>query len=201
MLCLNNHKNHKIILLLDFIPSKNYINELKSKIGNFNEIRKYKNEIIQSLKDEIDLLEKSYLEYEKNMQLQVSLINNLIFTYNFEEKLNNYNFEIIENLKIIETIKFPSPDFKNCKNVFEKAEYFLLFMGIKEKKKNKIQTNFNLLHSNIFSNVNKHTDKINQIIILKDGRIASSSNDSSILIYNKEMNNIDIMIKEHKKNF
>ena len=78
------------------------------------------------------------------MQLQVSLINNLIFTYNFEEKLNNYNFEIIENLKIIETIKFPSPDFKNCKNVFEKAEYFLLFMGIKEKKKNKIQTNFNL---------------------------------------------------------
>ena len=199
MLCLNNHKNHKIILLLDFIPSKNYINELKSKIGNFNEIRKYKNEIIQSLKDEIDLLEKSYLEYEKNMQLQVSLINNLIFTYNFEEKLNNYNFEIIENLKIIETIKFPSPDFNNCKNVFEKAEYFLLFMGIKEKKKNKIQTNFNLLHSNIFSNLNKHTDKINQIIILKDGRIASSSNDSSILIYNKEMNNIDIMIKEHNK--
>ena len=47
MLCLNNHKNHKIILLLDFIPSKNYINELKSKIGNFDEIRKYKNEIIK----------------------------------------------------------------------------------------------------------------------------------------------------------
>ncbi len=195
MLCLNNHKNHKIILLLDYIPSKNYINELKNKIGNFDEIRKYKNEIIQGLKKEIELLEKTFLEYENNMQLQISLINNLIFTYDFEEKLNNYNYEMIENLKVIEKIKIPSPNFNNCKNVFEQAEYFLKFLGLKEKKIPK----FNLSNSNIFSNLNKHTNKINQIIILKDGRIASSSNDSSILIYNKEMNNVDLMIKEHSK--
>ena len=46
--------------------------------------------------------------------MKSSFINNLIDTYNFEKKLNNYNYEIIENLKNIKRIKFKYPDFSDC---------------------------------------------------------------------------------------
>ncbi len=54
---------------------------------------------------------------------------------------------------------------------------------------------FNILNSNISNTFNFHSDYINQIILLKDGRIASSSNDKSIIIYNKINYSIQLQIK------
>ena len=54
---------------------------------------------------------------------------------------------------------------------------------------------FNILNSNISNAFNFHSDYINQIILLKDGRIASSSNDKSIIIYNKINYSIQLQIK------
>ena len=65
------------------------------------------------------------------MNLLSSLINNLINTYIYEKELNNYNYEIIENLKLIEKIKFPIIDFSNCKNIYEKSQKFISFYNIK----------------------------------------------------------------------
>ena len=61
------------------------------------------------------------------MNLLNSLIKNIINTYIYEKNLNNYNYEIIKNLKGIEIIKFPSPDFSSCKNIYEKSEKFISF--------------------------------------------------------------------------
>ena len=129
-----------------------------------------------------------------------SLINNLIDTYNFEKKLNNYNYEISENLKNIEKIKFEYPDFSNCKNIFEKWQTFVSFYNNnkeiinKEYQKNNENKKFNIKNPQIYRILNYHKDTVNQIILLKDGRIASSSDDKSILIYNKEMDNVELTI-------
>ena len=61
------------------------------------------------------------------MNLLNNLINNIMNTYIYEKKLNNYNYEIIENLKEIEKIKFPIPDFSSCKNIYEKSEIFISY--------------------------------------------------------------------------
>ena len=175
MLCLNEHNGHQIDSLSKYFSENiNNFDDKKNEI--INVIEKIKKEIIEEYSNVIKYLD-TYLNYiNKNMIF--SLINNLIDTYNFEKKLNNYNYEISENLKNIEKIKFEYPDFSNCKNIFEKY-------------KNGVIQNLN---SNKSQTLEKHTNIVNQIILLKDGRIASSSNDKSILIYNKEMDNVELTI-------
>ena len=176
MICLDEHDGHQIDSLSKSIEyGKNFDNKKNEVI---NEIEKIKKEIIEELSKELDLIKHIYLNYVKNMNMKFSLINNLIDTYNFEKKLNNYNYEIIENLKNIDKIKFEYPDFSNCKNIFEKY-------------KNGVIQNLN---SNKSQTLEKHTNIVNQIILLKDGRIASSSDDKSILIYNKEMDQVELTI-------
>ena len=179
MLCLKEHNDHQIYSLSKYLSSEN-VENFDNKINEVkNEIEKIKKEIIEELSKELDLIKHIYLNYVKNMNMKFSLINNLIDTYNFEKKLNNYNYEIIENLKNIDKIKFEYPDFSNCKNIFEKY-------------KNGVIQNLN---SNKSQTLEKHTNIVNQIILLKDGRIASSSDDKSILIYNKEMDKDELTIK------
>ena len=66
-----------------------------------NEIKKR----IEKLKNEIKVNE--------DMNLKSSFIINLIDTYYFEKNLNNYNYEIIENLKNIGKIKLTNENIKN----------------------------------------------------------------------------------------
>ena len=60
--------------------------------------------------------------------------------------------------------------------------------------------NFNVLKYQIYKTLNYHKDTVKQIILLKDGRIGSSSNDKSIVIYDKEMNDIQLSINNLKSN-
>ena len=239
LLCLYNHKNHNIISLFDQIINDDYLDKIKNKEKDILKIKNIKNEIIEEFKKQIKLIEEIYLKYEKNMNLLNNLINNIMNTYIYEKKLNNYNYEIIENLKEIEKIKFPIPNFSSCKNIYEKSEIFISFYKMKENKneikidnkiieniniennnninqqinnniiiennekkinENNLQINenikkFNILNTNISNTLNYHTDFVNQIILLQDGRIASCSNDYSIIIYNKEDYSIQLQIQ------
>ena len=208
MLCLNNHKNHNMKLLSEEILSNDYLEKRKNKIKKLDYIKQYKNEIIEGLQKQIKLIDEVYLQYEKNYYSQISLINNLIDTYIFEAKLNNYNFQIIQNIKNIEKIQFPIPDFSSCKNVFEKSEIFISFYYKEKQIKNeKINIKipkqnikmFNISESKISNTLTVHKGEVNQIILLKDRRIASSSNDRSIIIYNKENYTVELKIDNLEK--
>ena len=215
MLCLNEHNNHNYFLLANEILSDNYLKEIKNKINNLDNINKIKNEIIESRKQTINTIEEIYSEYKNSINLEISLINNLIDTYYFEKKCNNYNYEIIQNIKNIEKIKFSSPDFSSCKNIFEKGKIFISFYTIKENNVNTIKgeneiiinqniknpikehnKKFNIINLKISNTLTYHLNYVNQIILLQDGRIASSSSDKSILIYNKENYSVELEIKD-----
>ena len=131
LLCFNNHQQHNIIFLSQIFINDDYLQIIKNKENDIFKIKNIKNEIIEELKKQIKLIEDIYLKYEKNMNLLSCLINNLMNTYIYEKKLNNYNYEIIENLKLIEKIKFPIIDFSNCKNIYEKSQKFISFYNIK----------------------------------------------------------------------
>ena len=73
------------------------------------------------------------------MNLKSSFIINLIDTYYFEKNLNNYNYEIIENLKNIGKIKLTNENIKN----------------------------FYVLKYQICKTLNYHKDIVNQIILLR----------------------------------
>ncbi len=73
MLCLNNHKNHKIKLLSKEILSNDYLEKIKNKIKKLDCIKQYKNEIIEGLQKQIKLIDEVYLQYENNYYSQISL--------------------------------------------------------------------------------------------------------------------------------
>ena len=63
--------------------------------------------------------------------------------------------------------------------------------NISENKKiNRLENNF--------LTIEKHSDWVNNIIILSDGRLSSCSKDCSINIYNKDNYEVDIQIKDNK---
>ena len=126
-LCSNNHKNHNIISLNEEIIIDDYLDKIKNNEKDILQIKNIKNELIEGLKIQINLIEDIYSKYEKYMNLLNNLIKNIINTYIYEKNLNNFNYEIIKNLKGIEIIKFPSPDFSSCKNIYEKSEKFISF--------------------------------------------------------------------------
>ena len=58
---------------------------------------------------------------------------------------------------------------------------------------------FNISESKISNTLTEHKGEVNQIILLKDRRIASSSNDRSIIIYNKENYTVELKIDHLEK--
>ena len=195
LLCSEIHQGHQKIFLSNNLFPNQKIEEIINKGNNdILKFKKIKDELIEGLEKQIKKIKAIYSKYETNMNLLYSLFNNLINTYNIEEQLNNYNYEIIENLKIIEKIKFPFnepfPCFSGCNNIYEKSEIFISYY---EQK-------FKFTKNDIFKILNYHSDIINQIILLKDGRIASCSNDKSIIIYNKEDFNVQLKIEFKDEN-
>ena len=153
-----------------------------------DEIIEELNQQIEELKKIIKTIEDIYSRYENNMNLLYSLYNNLEKTYIYENQLNNYNYEIIENFKSIHKIKFPFdesfPSF-STNNIYDKSKIFIDYYKLK----------FSSLDNCKSKTLNYHSDVVNQIILLKDGRIASSSNDKSIIIYNQEDFSVQLQIK------
>ena len=167
LLCLYNHKNHNIISLFDQIINDDYLDKIKNKEKDILKIKNIKNEIIEELQKQIKLIEEIYLKYEKNMNLLNNLINNIMNTYIYEKKLNNYNYEIIENLKEIEKIKIPIPNFSSCKNIYEKSEIFISFYKMKENK-NEIKIDNKIIENINIENNNNINQQINNNIIIEN---------------------------------
>ena len=196
ILCSKDHKIHDQISLSEILIYDKNLKEIKNKVQEIYKLKNIKDEIIEELNPNIEkdkkiikIIEDIYSRYENNMNLLYSLYNNLEKTYIYEIQLNNYNYEIIENFKSIEKLKFPLdepfPSFSACNNIYDKSEIFINYYKLK----------FSSLDNCKYITLNYHSDVVNQIILLKDGRIASSSNDKSIIIYNQEDFSVQLQIK------
>ena len=49
----------------------------------------------------------------------------------------------------------------------------------------------------LYKELNYHTKGLSHILILKDGRLSSSAGDNTLIIYNKDTFEPDIIIREH----
>ena len=182
----SNHKLHETLKAPYPFLTVNQNNIFQFKMVSEEIIEGLKKEI-EELKNQLQKIEFIYSKYQKNMNLLCSLFNNLLDTYEIEKQLNNKNYHVSTNLQNIEKIKFPFdeifPSFSNCNNIFEKSKKYLSYCEKKIIEKN-----------DVYDSLSYHKDSVNQIILLKDGRIASSSNDKSIIIYNKEDLSIQLQI-------
>ena len=167
--CHIEHKNHNLINLSELMISE----EFKTKIEN--NIQHIENKInnLENIKNDMNSLIDKII---KSFQLEIEFIKILISTYKYEEKHKNLNYYVIENINhFFKSIKIDSFD----KIYNESNNYILLLKNYLANKR----------HSNNFSKeyktLNYHKDEVYFLDILKDGRLASCSQDKSLKIYKK----------------
>ena len=179
--CKSKHNSHNILNLSKFIYSKEskmklngVINNLENKIKNLDMIK-------QNIKTRIN-------ELKDSIELEIKLIKMFLDIYEFEEKQNNLNYYIIQNLKNFEKV------FKSNLILYEKIlnkgnEYINLLQNLHNISLNSFNKNI--------KTIKYHSECINYISQLKDGRLASCSNDNSFNIYKKDSYELELSIKEH----
>jgi len=166
--CKINHKSHDLIDLSTFIYTNEDKKKLEEEIKNIElkimNLDKIKEEII----NKIDKLKKS-------SELEMKFIKILLFSYEYEEKQNNLNYNIIQNLKNFENI------FKlNKIDIYDKIyKQINNYISLFDKYNNNYQSNsFN----NNFKTLQNHTSYVRYLSKLKDGRLVSCSFDFTLNI-------------------
>ena len=173
--CRNEHKLHNLIDLIDY----NFTKELKFKLKTeINKLEKLISNFKILKKDIISLIDKLI----ESSELEIKLIKLLFSTYKYEENIKSLNYNIIHNLK-------------NFENKFE------IYERINQKSKKYISFLENSQITNCFKNnfkqLKKHSNVINYLSKLKDGRLISCSDDCTINIYKRVTFDLQFSIKKH----
>ena len=197
-LLLDNKLKYKGKIFLEKIQSQiktflDYnINEIFEEINqldsNHFSIIKDKNKY--KLKIEFMILRKKrniIIDLKEN-KLNDDMINDLINNYEkiIKEK-DNIIFDLKEKIKELE------------EQLEEKNEAKIEQINVNESiindKKEKLPFNINLKKP--IQKLNFHTNCVNCLAVLNDGRLVSGSVDQNIIIYNKKTYQPDLIIKEH----
>ena len=171
-LCINcqvEHKNHDMIDLSKFNYNQESIRELEEKINIFENKINNLNDFIQNFINEINKIKES-------SELEMEFLKLLLYSYQYEENQNSLNYNIIQNLKNYEK-NFISQQINLLSRLNEKGTKFIFLLQYFEKNKKVNPFKFN------FQIFNDASGPINQVDILKDGRLISCSN--SLKIFNK----------------
>ena len=168
--CKNNHESHDLIKI-----ASNYIINSEESIKVI--LNNLENKKSNSLIDE---------KVIKIIDSSINFMKILLSTYKYEQSKNNLNFFPINNIIIL----------------FQKLERLNNYLDNQIKNNSTNYDDINYIFTNkiekcIF-NLSTYPDKITHLVLLKDGRLSSSTKEGKILIYSKKTYNIEIIINEHK---
>ena len=179
--CKSNHQLHELIDFSKFNYSNKAKNKLEEGILYFENIIKN----LESLKQNII----SLIEYLiKSSELDLKFFKILLYTYQYEEKQHNLNYNIIQNLN-------------NYQKTFQinKTEIYEKIYNSGNKFTSYIKE---FIESNCFKyklkSISNHNKKINLLSELNDGRLVSCSDDGTFNIYKKDSYEIQISVKQEK---
>ena len=141
----------------------------------------YKDELINEYLKQINELESAYEEsYNRNMNM-LSFIQTLINNYDESVEMRNC---ILNNCIKIEQCK-------DNKNIDELIKYYNKYNIVESVKIEDIKS---------IKTITGHTDYVNSLLHLKDGRVASCSDDKTIRIYDPSNDyHCDQVIKRHSE--
>ena len=153
--------------------------------------------IEKKIKD-LDVIKKDIIlkidQLKKSCEYEMKLFKILINAYKYEEEQKNLNYNIIQNLKNFEDT-FGNNKAQIYDKIYKEGIKFINFL--KDINDNIGQTNH---FKNNIKTINNHSSYVFHLLILKDGRLASSSCDNTINIYKKNTFELQLSIKEHSSN-
>ena len=164
------------------------IGNVKDKIAQVKkyieeELPKIKEKYITELEEEIQKIKEAY---EKSISMNKDLLSFLnIITENYFERNYNMYKNVINNCNDIRIKKYPTE--KNDYSQFINYMKTFSIINPKEKAAQKVE---------IIKEIKKHRKDVISLLSLRDGRLASSSEDFSINIYNPKNNyHCDLTLK------
>lgn len=166
----DTHEFHLKIPLIKLSISKlsKTIKEARLHINNY--CKNEKEKAIQKLLEEINKIEMAYRAFANTNNEMISLYELMVKNYN----VNPNNFYLRCN--IVNVFGFKLTSFNGSYSIID---YFNKYSLLKESY-------VCLSEFTSFKTILPHNKKINELILLKDGRIASCSNDHTIKIFNIE---------------
>ena len=191
--CKSKHIKDQFTTVSSLIDSDEYqdkkssLFDVKNYISNLETI---KTQAVNYLKKEIEKVEEAYKE---NRQLNINLMNllNVIYTSYAQVKPNYF-----EAMNIINNSSFKCVEYNESVSNTSSLISFLSDYTILGKRR---QLSQSLLKLSVKEKVKVHNNYINDMIILKDGRIGTCSNDNSIKIMNMKTKRCEVKIKGHTR--
>ena len=182
--CYPQHESHKLINL----SKCNYNEESKNKLEE--EIKNIEKKII-----DLDIIKEEIISkidsLKRSSEFEIKFFKLLIYTYKYEEKQNNINYNVIQNLKNFKEI-LGLNKIEMYENIFKEGKKYISFL---QKIKQSIgQTN--LLKQN-YKIINDHNGNIYHLSQLKDRRLISGWADNTLNIYKKDTFELQLSIKVH----
>ena len=176
--CRKSHYYHDIIDLSGFSFSSESKKKLEEKVKK-----------IESQLNCLNTLIKRIIEIKKNSEFEIIYYKILLFTYQFEQKQNNINFNLVQNLRNFE--KNINPDINNIYDIIyqQGIKFISLFDKLENYESNSMTNNYKTLKN--------HSSTIYYLAKLNDGRLASCSDDYCLNIYKLETFELQQSIKVH----
>ena len=157
-----SHELHDLIELSKY----NYSEESKNKLEDLIKNIEKKIKDLDVIKQDIII---KIVQLKKSSEYEMKLFKILINAYKYEERQKNLNYNII----------FGNNKAQIYDKIYKEGIKFINFL--KDINDNIGQTNH---FKNNIKTLNNHTSSVYHLLILKDGRLASSSADNTINIYN-----------------
>ena len=184
--CKSEHKNHNLIDLSDFT----FTQELKNKLENDKVDLGFKLKNLECLKNDIVAIFNNLKESSK---FEMEYINILLWTYKYEEKHNNLNYNVIQNLRDYEMVNSIKNDF--FEKVYEEGNKFISLienMEIDEKNYFQNQNYYSYKNENVKRTNLKNSSQFipnNQKEILRATNIFSSNLQNTNILNNNNLQN------------
>ena len=168
--CIKEHKEHKIITLENMLLSKEENNK------NINRINKLKNFVIK-----IEDIKNNIIKELDKIILENKFILELLETFEYENKKNNINYNVIQNIKIYEK-EYNNQKYNMLEEILSESEKYITILKKQLKPIKK-----KLFSSMKYKKILKyHSRLIYLISVLQDGRLASCSKDNNLIIYDSK---------------
>ena len=198
--CCNLHNKHKLIQIRDLVISNSKINEYKYKVNKLH--NNSSNKFIINCLNELQCLLSSYIKKIKdviydlnknNINAYISLLSDLLFSYEFKISKKCLNYNNINNI----IINFNNNELKNINS--NKILYTNIYNEIKNNLNNldEIDKTYESKNYINFKLYDKHKSSIYKLLTLNNGKIASASADNTIIIFNEKTFEKEIEINEH----
>ena len=199
-----NKEDLKIKVQAIFTKIRNALTEKENKLLNdieeeYNK-KFFKEDLVKESKSLPNQIKKSIdkgkkIEKEWNDDNLPSLINDCINIEENIKKVNKINNNIKESKSNKETIIEFDIEEEDINNLIKKIQTFGNIISPLN-----LYDNYNIENKNPIHILQKHDGQVYWLCVLKDGRLASCSNDKKIIIYNKNTYNPDITIESDSNN-